>query len=92
MHFKTFLCHLVRSVLFQSNLWSVTASTEVHSTFTPAETGDLRITGHRAGQDVRMNGTLAPLAYKNFVCVSPLVFVDPVNRPVFHLCFNFVFR
>ncbi len=74
MHFKAFLSVLVRSVLFQSKLWSVPTSTEVHGTFTPAETRDLRaytciyscvITGHRAGQDAHMNQTLALLVYKN---------------------------
>ena len=84
MHFKTFLCHLVRSVLFWSNPWSVTTSTEVHGTFTPAENWNQRmytcfysglyscvITGHREGQDAHMNGDLALVVYKICVCVSP---------------------
>ena len=84
MHFKTFLCHLVRSVLFQSNPWSVTTSTEVLGTFTPAENWDLCvytcfysclyscvITAHRTGQDAHMNGNLALVVYKFCVCVSP---------------------
>ncbi len=71
-HFKTFLCHLGRSVLFWSNQWSVTTSTEVHGTFTPADTRDRLeynclysclyscvITAHRTGQDAHMNGNLA---------------------------------
>ena len=84
MHFKTFLCRLGRSVLFRSNPWSVTTSTEVHGTFTPAEIWDRRvytsfysclyscvITAHRTGQDAHMNGNLAVVVYKICVCVSP---------------------
>ncbi len=68
----------MRSVLFRSYPWSVTTSTEVHGTFTPAEIGDLRmytclysclyscvITGHRTGQDAHMNGDLALVVYKD---------------------------
>ena len=84
MHFKTFLCHLGRSVMFRCNPRTVTSSEEGHGPFTPAETRDRLeynclysclyscvITADRSGQDAHMNGNLALGLYKFCVCVSP---------------------